>query len=58
MLFPRHPTPVAPSKAVATQVVQQRRQDKAVDRHVLIIDKPVPPAPPAAPKILEQACYL
>ena len=55
MLFPRHPQPVAPRKAVATQVVQQRRQDKAVDKHVLVIDKPQPPQPvqpqqPAAAK--------
>ncbi len=54
MLFPRHPQPVAPRKAVATQVVRQRRQDKAVDKHILVIDKPdVPPEPqppqPSAP---------
>lgn len=46
MLFPRHPKPVVSQKAVATQVVQQRQQDKAVDKHVLIVEQPAPPAPP------------
>lgn len=50
MLFPRHPIPVVPQKAVATQVVQQRRQDKTVDKHVLIVDQPVPAAPPPPAK--------
>ncbi|MBY0241752.1 MAG: hypothetical protein K2X55_20810 [Burkholderiaceae bacterium] len=56
MLFPRHPKPVVSQKAVATQVVQQRLQDKAVDKHLLIVEQPasptppVPPVPPAPPK--------
>ena len=50
MLFPRHPKPVVQQKAVATQVVQQRQQDKAVDKHVLIVEKPVPAPPPPSAK--------
>jgi hypothetical protein len=46
MLFPRHPKPVVPQKAVATQVVRQRQQDKTVDRHVLVVDKARPPSAP------------
>lgn len=45
MLFPRHPKPVVPQKAVATQVVQQRRLAKAVDKHVLVVEKPAPSEP-------------
>lgn len=48
MLFPRHPKPVVPGKAVATQVVQQRRQDKAFDQHVLVVEKPAAAKPPPA----------
>lgn len=52
MLFPRHPKPVTPQKAVATQVVQQRvqGQGKAVNPHVLIVDEPAPVAPPPPAK--------
>jgi hypothetical protein len=50
MLFPRHPQPVVPPKAVATQVVRQRQQHKAVDKHVLVVDKPAPPPPPQPAK--------
>lgn len=50
MLFPRHPQPVVPQKAVATQVVQQRQQDKPFDKHVLIVAQAAPPAPPALVK--------
>lgn len=48
MLFPRHPKPVVQQKAVATVVVQQKLENKAMDKHVLIIPaaKPVPPPPP------------
>lgn len=50
MLFPRHPKPVVQQKAVATLVVQQRQESKAVDKHVLIIPANVPvPAPDPAP---------
>ncbi|WP_157201065.1 hypothetical protein [Massilia sp. Root351] len=50
MIFPRHPKPVTPSKAVATQVVQQQQDGKAMDKHVLIVpvSQPVPPPSPPA----------
>ena len=49
MFFPRHPKPLLSTKAVATQVVQQRQRTPVVDKHVLIaeIAKPVPA--PVAP---------
>lgn len=45
MLFPRHPQPVVPGKAVATQVVQQRQQANTVDKHVLVVEKPAAARP-------------
>lgn len=49
MLFPRHPRPLIPTRAVASLLVQQR-QDGAgpVDRHVLIVET-APSAPAPAP---------
>lgn len=55
MLFPRHPQPVVQQKAVATQVVQQRQESKAMDKHLLIVPartgagapQPFPPPQPA-----------
>lgn len=38
MFFPRHPKPLLSTKAVATQVVQQRQRTPAVDKHVLIVE--------------------
>lgn len=49
MIFPRHPKPVVPAKAVATQVVQQKQDGKIMDKHVLIIPASKPPVPPAPP---------
>jgi hypothetical protein len=49
MIFPRHPKPVVPAKAVATQVVQQKQDGKIMDKHVLIIPAPTPVAPPMPP---------
>ena len=57
MFFPRHPTPLLSTKAVATQVVQQRQRTPAVDKHVLIVEtaRQVPvPAPVAPLKPLEK----
>ena len=44
MLFPRHPKPVVQQKAVATLVVRQQRDSKAVDKHVLIVPATAPVA--------------
>jgi hypothetical protein len=49
MLFPRHPKPVVPAKAVATQVVQQKQDGKVMDKHVLIIPATKPVATPLRP---------
>jgi hypothetical protein len=49
MIFPRHPKPVVPARAVATQVVQQKQDGKIMDKHVLIIPASKPPAPPPPP---------
>lgn len=51
MFFPRHPKPLLSTKAVATQVVQQRQRTPAVDKHVLIVEtaRPVPVPAPVAP---------
>ena len=51
MFFPRHPKPLLSTKAVATQVVQQRQRTPAVDKHVLIVEtaRPAPPPPPPPP---------
>jgi len=57
MFFPRHPKPLLSTKAVATQVVQQRQRTPAVDKHVLIVEtaRQVPvPAPVAPLKPLEK----
>jgi hypothetical protein len=37
-LFPRHPQPVVPRKAVATQVVKQE-QKEAVDPRLIIVER-------------------
>ncbi len=54
MFMPRHPKPLLSTRAVATQVVQQKQASKAMDKHVLIVDavKPAPasPAPPVIKK--------
>ncbi|MCM2568495.1 hypothetical protein [Janthinobacterium kumbetense] len=51
MFMPRHPKPLLSTKAVATQVVQQKQGMKAMDKHVLIVDTVKPAAvPPAASK--------
>lgn len=49
MIFPRHPKPVAPAKAVATQVVQQKQDSKIMDKHVLIIPAAKPTVPALTP---------
>jgi hypothetical protein len=49
MIFPRHPKPVVPAKAVATQVVQQKQDGKIMDKNVLIIPAGKPSAPPLPP---------
>jgi len=49
MFMPRHPKPLLSTKAVATQVVQQRQQDKAMNRTVLIVETRVPASQISAP---------
>ncbi|HEX8954986.1 MAG TPA: hypothetical protein VF798_01855 [Burkholderiaceae bacterium] len=46
MFFLRHPKPVGNQKAVATQVVQRRRQSGAMDTRTIIVDTPRPELPP------------
>ena len=48
MFMPRHPKPLLSTRAVATQVAQQKQGTPAMDKHVLIVDTPKPAAPPAA----------
>lgn len=50
MFMPRHPKPLLNTKAVATQVAQQKQGTPAMDKHVLIVDTPKPAAPPPASK--------
>ncbi|PIF11005.1 hypothetical protein [Janthinobacterium sp. 13] len=50
MFMPRHPKPLLSTKAVATQVVQQKQEMKAMDKHVLIVDTVKPAAAPPAGK--------
>lgn len=47
MFMPRHPKPLLSTRAVATQVAQQKQATQAMDKHVLIVDvpKPVPGVP-------------
>lgn len=44
MFMPRHPKPLLSTRAVATQVAQQKQGTQAMDKHVLIVDvkKPAP----------------
>ncbi|KQQ45786.1 hypothetical protein ASF61_19200 [Duganella sp. Leaf126] len=46
MLFPRHPKPVGDHRPVAVQIIRQERAG-AVNKHVLVIDRPAPPPSPA-----------
>ena len=46
MLFPRHPKPVGDNRPVAVKIIKQEHNG-AVDKHVLVVNKP---APPPAPK--------
>ncbi|WP_219115053.1 hypothetical protein [Janthinobacterium sp. UMAB-56] len=50
MFMPRHPKPLLSTRAVATQVVQQKQETKAMDKHVLIVETRKPAAPPPASK--------
>jgi hypothetical protein len=47
MFMPRHPKPLLSTRAVATQVVQQKQGTQAMDKHVLIVD--VPKSAPGVP---------
>lgn len=49
MFFPRHPKPLLSTKAVATQVVQQRQRTPAVDKTLLIVETAIPLPAPAVP---------
>lgn len=42
MFMPRHPKPLLSTRAVATQVAQQKQGTPAMDKHVLIVDVPKP----------------
>lgn len=53
MLFPRHPKPVVEQKAVATMVVQQKMESKAMDKQLLIVPA-AKPAPPPLPQRNEE----
>lgn len=44
MLFPKHPKPVVDNRSVAVKIVKQEHSG-ALDKHVLVVDKPAPPAP-------------
>jgi hypothetical protein len=50
MFMPRHPRPLLSTRAVATQVAQQRQGTQAMDKHVLIVDTLKPAAAPPASK--------
>jgi hypothetical protein len=49
MLFPKHPKSVVDSRPVAVKIVKQEHSG-AVDKHVLIVDKPASPPPAPQPK--------
>lgn len=49
MFMPRHPKPLLSTKAVATMVVQQRQQDQAMNKHLLIVETPATPPEISAP---------
>ena len=52
MFMPRHPKPLLSTRAVATQVVQQKQGTQAMDKHVLIVDVPKPaPGVPIMPPV-------
>lgn len=43
-MFPKHPKPVAPQRAVATQVVQQRKTGAGpVDTTLIVVERPPQP---------------
>ncbi len=42
MFMPRHPKPLLSTRAVATQVAQQKQGTQAMDKHVLLVDVPKP----------------
>lgn len=42
MFMPRHPKPLLRTRAVATQVAQQKQGTQAMDKHVLLVDVPKP----------------
>lgn len=45
MLFPRHPKPVGDNRPVAVKIIKHEQgQSGAVDRHVLVVNQPAPPA--------------
>ena len=47
MLFPRHPKPVGDNRPVAVKIIKHEQgQSGAVDRHVLVVNQPAPPAAP------------
>ena len=50
MFMPRHPKPLLSTRAVATQVVQQKQGTQPMDKHVLIVDTVKPAVPPPVPK--------
>ncbi|MGV8868000.1 MAG: hypothetical protein ACOH2S_13820 [Janthinobacterium svalbardensis] len=50
MFMPRHPKPLLSTRAVATQVAQQKQATQAMDKHVLIVETVKPAAPPPASK--------
>ena len=49
MLFPRHPASVVDHRPVAVKIIRQEKSG-AVDKHVLVVEVPKPPAPGSAPK--------
>lgn len=52
MFMPRHPQPLLSTRAVATQVAQQKQGTPAMDKHVLIVDVPKPaPGVPIMPPV-------
>ncbi|PIG28426.1 hypothetical protein CLU93_2720 [Janthinobacterium sp. 35] len=56
MFMPRHPKPLLSTRAVATQVAQQKQGTQAMDKHVLIVDvkKPAPGVPIMPPVPVKQ----
>ncbi len=49
MLFPKHPKSVVDHRPVAVKIVRQEHSG-ALDKHVLVVDKPAPTAPAPKPK--------